>query len=139
MENLEAEYIKYRRWFRRFVAVMLGAIVFLGGYLLITAFTNVAPEDRGGYMPFVIAVITIIAWWGAQTDNRRAERENDKTLIVSSWWRDLTVVGLGVLAAAVVADFTTILPFGVVLGAGISALAGWLVMRHLWKRAPQRI
>ena len=136
MENFTEEYLKARERFRRFIAVILGIVVAVGGFILLSGVFGSDEIAAVSYWPLVIGALTVLGWWSAQSDNRDAEATGDKTLIVSSWSRDLTVVGLSLLAASVLSDFIGFLPWAIVLGSGLSSLAGWLVGRHLWKRAP---
>lgn len=136
-DDYKEKVLKFRERFRRFVAVCLAAIVYLGGYILFTGIFGGRTEGEDhSYWPLIVAALTILGWWAAQSDNREAEATGDKTLIVSTWWRDLTVVTFSLGAAAVLCDFIGFLHWAVVFGAGIAALSGWLVGRHLWKRAP---
>jgi len=135
-EDLKAKYENMRQNVRRAIAVVAGLVIAAGGFLILTRLFGSTGIDDVGYWPIVVAAATVAGWWAAQTDNRRAVRENDKTLIVSNWWRDLTVVVSFLGAAAALMSAIGFLAWGITLGAGISSLAGWLSGRHIWKRAP---
>lgn len=119
---------------RRTLAVLSGLLVGIVTYAFLA--TQFGADAGGNVMwAILLGLSTLLVWYSAQSDNRRAKAANDKTLIVSSFSKDVVTTGLVVICAGAVLAFTSIVPIGVTLGASVASLLAYAVAKHIWERA----
>lgn len=119
---------------RRSLAVLSGLLVGIVSYAFLATQLG---ADAGSYVmwAFLLGLGTLLVWYSAQSDNRRAKAANDKTLIVSSFTQDVVTTGMIVISVGAVLAFATIVPIGVTLGSAVAAMLSYSTGKHIWKRA----
>lgn len=119
---------------RRFLAVFLAAFC-----ALVIAVVIVAAEghDIREHVSFVLgfAVLGILIWRYAQRDNYRAEREGDKTLIVTTLLEDAGLTAFIIYVGGLGVGLFSTLPAAVVHAGGAAGVVGYYIGRRLWTNA----
>lgn len=116
--------------FRKALAVVSFALI----AITITALMAAAHDVEGG-VPLMIAsgVFGIVVWWTQQRDNRAAELAGDKTLITSTFIRDVVVTAAVIFGAGFVLGLFQILNPGVIYAGGVAGPVAWYIADKIWR------
>lgn len=116
--------------FRKALAVVSFALV----ALTVAALMAAAHDVQGGHMLMVVSgIIGIVVWWTQQRDNRAAELANDKTLITTTFIRDVVVTAFVIFALGFTLGLFQILNPGIVYAGGVAGPLAWYVADKIWR------
>lgn len=116
--------------FRKALAVVSFALI----AITIAALMAAAHDVESG-VPLMVAagIFGIVVWWTQQRDNRAAELAGDKTLITSTFLRDVVVTAVVIFATGFVLGLFQILNPGVIYAGGVAGPVAWYVGEKIWK------
>ena len=118
---------------RRALAILSAILVAIVSYAFLA--TQLGADAGGSIMwAFLLGLTTQVIWYSAQSDNRRAKAQNDKTLIVTTFAQDCITTGLVMVSLGALLAFANVVPIGVTLAASAAAPLAYATGKHIWKQ-----
>lgn len=122
-----------KRQFGRAFAILVALVVFFVSYGVIAVRFGADPTQDFGIAALMV-FISALTWAYNRRDNYRAERKNDKTLVVGTFTEDVMWTVIVVGSVALVLAFAEWALLGILVAAPLAAFLGYGAGQHIWKQ-----